>query len=206
MCIENFHFGSLEYELYDNDFIDSLRDKTCNGIPLHILALSYYLCRKNCHFVTVQLTTGMDKFNLVRGNVSSWAYDIDGNHSWIEKDGFVYDTTKGVKFKKEYYYEIFNPQIIRALNEDNYIDDNIYMYFLISGMQDVENERRNLELTFKMLEYLEKLKPTINGKRLLNEIEKYRIENPYNEKLPEEIVKKYINDMAPSCLEGVMLY
>lgn len=204
--IDNFYFGKLECETYDNDFIDSLRDKICNGIPLHILALSYYLCRKNCHFVAVQLTRGMDTFNLVRGNVSRWAYDKDGNHSWIEKDGFVYDTTLGLKYKKGDYYKAFNPQIIRVLNEDTYIDDNIYMYFLTSGMQIVENERRNLELTFKMLEYLEKLKPTTNGKRLLNEIEKYRIENPYNEKLPEAMVKKYINDMAPSCLEGVRLY
>lgn len=100
---------------------------------------------------------------------------------------------------------MFKPQIIKVLNEDTYINDNVYMYYLTLGSQNVEDERKNLELTFKMLEYLEKIRPTINGERLLMEIEEYRKENPYQEELPDGMVKKYINDMAPICLEGVRL-
>lgn len=203
MLNNNILSKNMTIEEYDEEFINCLKKEKCNGIPLHILALSYYLCRRNCHFVTIQFTSVMDKFNLVTGNVSSYPYDENGNHSWIEKDGWVYDTTKGLKYKKEDYYKLFKPQIVKVLNEDTYISDNVYMYYLTLGSQIVKNERKNLELTFKMLEYLEKIRPTINGKRLLIEIENYRKENPYTEKLPEEMVKRYINDMAPQCLEGI---
>lgn len=203
MWINGYYIGKIESEPYDEEFINCLRKEKCNGIPLHILALSYYLCRKNCHFVTIQFTSVMDKFDLVTANISSYPYDENGNHSFIEKDGWVYDTTKGFKYKKEDYYKLFNPQIVKVLNEDTYINDNVYMYYLTLGSQNVENERKNLELTFKMLEYLEKLRPTINGKRLLMEIEKYRKENPYEGTLKEEEVKKYINDMSKVCLDGV---
>lgn len=205
MWINNYWIGDVISEEYDEEFMNCLRKEKCNGIPLHILVLSYYLCRKNCHFVTIQFTRVMDKFDLVTANISSYPYDKNGNHSFIEKDGWVYDTTKGFKYKKEDYYKMFKPQIIKVLNEDTYINDNVYMYYLTLGTQPVENERRNLELTFKMLEYLEKIRPTINGERLLMEIEKYRKENPYQEKLPDEMVKRYINDMASQCLEGIKL-
>lgn len=205
MWINNYWYGKIELDYYDEEFINCLRSEKCNGIPLHILALSYYLCRKKCHFVTIQLTRAMDNFALVTGNVSSFKYEEFGNHSWIEKNGYVYDTTRGLRYKKECYYKMYKPQIVKVLNQDNCNDDVVYKEYADLGCSTVENERRNLELTFKMLEFLEKLRPTLNGKRLLEEIEQYRKENPYTEELPENMVKQYIFQMAPHCLEGLKI-
>ncbi len=200
-------------ERYDKEFINRLSKEKCSnikigniyygGIPLNILALSYYLCRKNCHFIAIQLSRVLDEFNLVTGNVRGMNYTKDGNHSWIETRDWVIDQTCGSKYKIPYYYAIFDPKVVSVINQDTYFMNNIYMYYLTRNDKYDIDERTNLELIFKLLEYLEKLKPTPNGKKLFEEIEKYKIKNPYNDKLSNETIKKYIYNAAPQCLQGI---
>lgn len=192
---------------YEDELIENLRGKTYNGLPLEIFLQSYYLCRKNCYICAIALSRAMNQFNLMIGNINQYPIDKENpNHSWIEKDGWVYDTTFGLKFKKEVYYSIFDAKVLSSYDENNIIEYDLYKQQFQYFNKETSNSRMVSELTFKMLEYIEKLYPSMNGDKLLNEIKRYREDHPYTDEIPKEIEDEYMKNNIPNCLEGIKYY
>ena len=51
----------------------------------------------------------MNHFHLVHGDINCIEKNDEyPNHSWVEKDGFVYDTTDGFKWEKNYIMNYSN--------------------------------------------------------------------------------------------------
>lgn len=90
---------------YEKELIDKLRNFYYQGFPLSVVVLCFHICNRNCYPTSIFLTLGMDSFRLVHGNIHIYPKNSEyPNHSWVEKDGYVYDPTDGCKYEKELYY------------------------------------------------------------------------------------------------------
>ena len=97
---------------YEEELISKLRNLTYRGFPLSIILFCKEFCRGECFSMSMNLSRAMEHFTLVHGDVNFIVLDEkDPNHSWVEKDGFVYDTTDGFRWDKDLYYELFQPVV-----------------------------------------------------------------------------------------------
>ena len=95
---------------YEDELITKLRDLTYRGFPLSIVLFCREFCRGECYSMSMNLSRAMEHFTLVHGDVNFIVLDEkDPNHSWVEKDGFVYDTTDGFRWDKIYIMNYSNP-------------------------------------------------------------------------------------------------
>jgi len=53
-------------------------------------------------------------------------------HCWVENDGWVYDPTYMMKFKKELYYKVFKPNIVEIQSRKE-LEEEIYYQECLSG-------------------------------------------------------------------------
>ena len=176
--------------LYEDSLIENLRDVYYKGVPIAISILSYPMCVKQCYAMSVNLTRGMDHFNLVHGNVNFLQKNESyPNHSWVEKDGFVYDTTDGFKWDKELYYKLFQPEVVEVYDENTIKDYSFYHYILSRADSDLPLVNKAL-----MIQYIESLEieePLINAEKLFEEVELWRKNNNITKKLSDEQMSRY---------------
>jgi len=146
---------------YDDELLKRLGHVYYGGIPASILLLVPSMCSGYCYDRSVLITLGMDDFRIVNGAINSllvkYADEVakDGvsvaNHSWVESNGWVYDTTLGLKIKKELYYAMEDP-IIRKINtKEDALDFFEYQSILNA---DIENDKYALPLTMPIIEDL----------------------------------------------------
>lgn len=86
-CIMEENTNLLAQMPYEEELLKKLREQYYLGIPLSIFLLSDSLCLHQCHYLSIQITRGMEEFLIVRGNVNTMDKEPLGNHSWVEKDG-----------------------------------------------------------------------------------------------------------------------
>lgn len=175
-------------ESYEEELIEKLRDKYYKGIPLSISLNSGFYCNHSCHYMAFQITRGMKYFKLVRGNISRYPIEPDGNHSWVEKDGWVYDTTDGFRWQKDIYYKVFQATPIDVYDENNYTDSWFYRKEL---KKTFPVSKEQSALMIELIEILETEKPHINHKKLMEEINLYREREKITERVPNEVMKEY---------------
>jgi hypothetical protein len=109
---EAFKKGNISY--FEFEMFEKLREFYCAGCPLDILIGSLKLSNKKCYDRAMQLTFIFDDCVLVHGNLKRYAKvngEKDFYHAWVEVNNFVYDTTWGMKFEKEFYYEFMGVEI-----------------------------------------------------------------------------------------------
>lgn len=158
---------------YEPQLLENLRKKEAYGIPILILILSHPCCAENCYPMSVLISTGMDHFTLVHGNVNCIPKnDQYPNHSWVEKDGFVYDTTDGFKWEKNLYYQLFSPEVINTYREDDVKTYSFYQDVLRNVKNPILKQEKGLILQYLAL--LEEENPTPNHTNLLFEIGRYQ--------------------------------
>lgn len=131
----------------------------------------------------------MDDFKLIRGNINVYPKEDEPNHSWVEKNGFVYDTTDGFKWKKEIYYQYFDAEPIEIYNKDNYMSLVFYQKEL--ERTKIQLDDMDILLQLELIELLEREEPYINQYRLLEEINIFRKNKNLTKRLPKEIVEEY---------------
>lgn len=176
---------------YEQELIDKLRSYNYKGIPLSIIVLCFDACNGNCYATSVFLTSGMDKFKLVHGNINIYPKNNYHNHSWIEKDDFVYDSTDGFKYEKELYYKLYEAESVVTYDEENCKNYNFYQDMI---QQYDEANIPFLTIFLQFLEEEENKIPTINHNLLLKEIEavrkKYNIIKRFNQSVMDEYRKE----------------
>jgi len=89
----------------------------------------------------------MNHFHLVHGDINCIEKNDEyPNHSWVEKDGFVYDTTDGFKWEKNYIMNYLFVTLPLLLPHGSYEDHRRTCYPLhpCSPCEAVKPKRRTL--------------------------------------------------------------
>ena len=160
---------------YEQKLLDNLRDEKIYDMPLSIFILSKPCCVHQCYPMSVLISTGMDDFTIVQGNIKTLPHDLGyPNHSWVEKDNFVYDTTDGFKWDKALYYELFEPEVCNTITKEEAIQNEFYQTVLNGTKKTIPEDAKGLIIQY--LELLEQEKPTVNHHALLDEITLFREE------------------------------
>lgn len=177
---------------YDKYIIEKLRTKYFNNIPLSIIMLSHAACVGYCFHRSIQFSQILPKFKLIRGDINVLSSEESPNHSWVEDDNYVYETTNNCKWDKDSYYNIYNPNIIEVITEETCMQDNDYIYVLNNYNNNNNINLDNIELILECLELMEMERPTINQDLLLNEINIFR----HAKNLKTMYYKKYVKQMS----------
>lgn len=173
---------------YEEELLENLRSELYMGVPVSLIVLCFEICNTNCYPTAINLTRGMDHFKLIYGDINIYSKQEYPNHSWVEKDGYVYDPTDGFKYERDFYYNLYKPQITKVYDEKTCQEYDFY--------RDVLNEKGNMNLDFLtiMLQYIEEqenINPTINHTLLLNEINTLRKDYNITLKIDKNIMEKY---------------
>ena len=138
---------------YESELIEKLRNFYYMGIPASILLSTREMCDGHCERRAMLISMGMEVFTLVFGNIKSLEvqFGIEGaEHWWVEKDEWVYDTSKGYKVKKELYYEIEQPVIKKVFSKQDCLAWPEYQEILTS---DIEEDKSMTPFTLPILEH-----------------------------------------------------
>ncbi|MGN1201508.1 MAG: hypothetical protein ACI4R8_04570 [Candidatus Caccovivens sp.] len=98
---------------FDQEFYNQLTLKIGKDTIGSIIDKSDTIGR--CYFYALLLAKGLEGATLVHGvlhrlDISFDRYNDEFLHAWVEKDGYVYDTTAKMIFEKEIYYERMNAE------------------------------------------------------------------------------------------------
>ena len=175
---------------YEEDLIKRLRYLNYRGFPLSIVLFSREFCIGECYSMSMNLSRAMDSFKLIHGDVNFITGECDyPKHSWIEKDGYVYDTTDGLKWKKDLYYSLFEPNVIESYDEISIKD--YYMYQQVLSHANEQIELVKLKLIIQYMEMLEQENPYVNYRLLQREIDLWREQNGITDRFSDETMEEY---------------
>ena len=126
---------------------------------------------------------------LVRGNIKDLELKYgndEAGHGWIEMDGYCYDPSLLLKFKKEVYYEIYMPYNISKLTIDEYKncgDSNRKLYYDVinTTLDDFKSNGRKREELILIIPPLQKIAGKYN-ENLVKELNDYLQSIQYDEK------------------------
>lgn len=175
---------------YEEELVMRLRELNYRGLPLSIILFCREYCRGECYAMSMNISRAMDHFTLVHGDVNFIRENGEyPNHSWVEKDGFVYDTTDGFKWDKDLYYSLFQPKVREVYDEVSVKDYDDYQYVL--SRAEEERDLTTQALIIQYMELLETEKPYVNQRFLQNEIDGWRERNGVTDKFSDETMKEY---------------
>lgn len=114
------------------------------GNPVSVL-LTNGLNIGQCHDRAYALTMAFDKCNLIRGCLPKYGklqdvdYDPEFEHSWVEDDKFVYDTTFVKRFDKNFYHHLFGSKAATIISSEELNNDEYYKKMKSTTKKDIEN-------------------------------------------------------------------
>lgn len=180
-------------DFYEVELIDRLRRITYRGIPSSIMVLSFPIRNGNCYPTSILLSKGMKNFKIVHGNVNEYPLNTKfPNHSWVEKDAYVYDPTDGIKWNKELYYELQCAEAVDVYDDTTIKDCRVYKD--VEQMLCYDNDDVNAGTLSLLLQYVESLEigdNTVNHAMLLEEIKKCRNFYGADFVYPDRAMQKY---------------
>lgn len=171
------------------------------GAPVSVLLTNGFNIKK-CHDRAYALTMAFDKCNLISGYLPKYgkvyniSHDPDFEHSWVEDDKYVYDTTFVKRFNKKFYYFLFGSRVSRIFSSEELNNDDYYKKMKSTTKEDIENSLGinaiNAFFLTNMLEHKEK----ISGKDLsylkcqVPQIDMEEYEKKINEEMKKSIKQK----------------
>lgn len=128
---------------YDDSLLQKMRKVSYNGFPVSAVLLCPELCQGYCYQSVLLLAKALkdSKFRVVTADVDMLALNpvyLDkyrgmddvpwANHCFLEEttpEGivWVYDTSMGLIFEKNLYYEIQNPQIFTINEQEDFTEE-----------------------------------------------------------------------------------
>ncbi|MDO4283286.1 MAG: hypothetical protein Q4D02_06565 [Clostridia bacterium] len=170
---------------YEEELIQRLRHVYYGFLPASALLLIDDYCNGYCADRSMLITMGMDDFKLVRADVRSLAINYGREHayhSFVEHDGYVYDTSLGCKIKKEVYYKIENPRIRKI---DTMKECMCFPEYRAILHTDIQNEKMFLPVTMPMI--MEAIQRATFKERATYELELFKQEIEYDKMLQESM-------------------
>lgn len=110
---------------FDNEFYEKMSHTYFNCIPIsmHIKYLKPTLPPGKCYDRSLYIFFCFPSAVLVRADTKDLELRYgkeNAGHGWIEMDGYCYDPTLLLRFKKETYYEIYKPYNISKTTTEEY--------------------------------------------------------------------------------------
>ena len=130
---------------FEDELFERLNHVYLNGIPI-TFHLKYirpipHLQPGQCYDRSLWITMGMDDAVLVRGDNKDleFAYGKENaGHGWVEKDGWVYDTSLLLKIKKERYYQMYLPSHVHYYSYEEYSNREWYQDIISTTLDDLK--------------------------------------------------------------------
>ncbi len=184
--MERFQYG-VDYIAYNMETLELMYNARVCGIPLSFYLLDLRKTDTYCHLTSNILVHFLEGSNRVEGEIPTIPGD-DKGHSWVEKDGIVYDATKGSMWKKESYYERYGPMNAVVISREE-TEEDIKEYFRYS-----ENSPEMYIAVIRDIE--EEIDKMIYGKVLRSHIDRLIEEKGLDTvELDQELVDKFIADL-----------
>ena len=171
------------------------------GTPMSVLLSNNFNLHK-CHDRAYGLTMAFDKCTLVHGSLIKFGkiytieYDPDFEHSWVEDDKYVYDTTFIKRYNKKFYYFLYGAKPEKKVSSEELNKDDYYIKMKTTTKEDIENgydiSTTNAWLAMEVL----KLKEKNTGK----DLSKYKNSLPQvdleivNERIDTKLDEIYKNE------------
>lgn len=180
---------------YDLNLIQRLRTVYFENIPASIWLLCGAKCDHCCYDLAILITLGFgdDDFLLIDANVDSIALNPSivgeisknkqqninyANHrialrKCIDGSLWVYDTSRGLVFDRQLYFELENPQVTAVIKKQDVLDASAY--------KALKNTTIDIEEAYKNLEEFEQFAQdeTLYKSELKTEIELFKIHLEY---------------------------
>jgi len=180
---------------YEKKLIENLRHVYYGGVPASVMLLSTRLCNGHCYDRALLITLGFedDDFRLVDADIDGillnpeYADDSKNNkhfanHCFVErkkKDGsvWVYDTSLGLVFDRDLYYQMEKPRITKVNDKQAVLD---YCEYQDIKNADIENDKYALPIILPNIEAVAEVDDGIYCDVLKNELELFKQEIGYD--------------------------
>lgn len=110
---------------FDDEFYEKMNHTyiSCLPVSMHIKYLKPIIEPGKCYDRSLYMFFCFENAVLVRGNIKylELRYGKEqAGHGWIEMDGYCYDPSLLLKFKKENYYKIYKPYNVSKTTAEEY--------------------------------------------------------------------------------------
>ena len=107
---------------YDNEIIRLMYDVKFYGMPVSFLLLDQRKTDTYCHFCASLLNVVIPESVRVKGKKK----ELDGGeHSWVETDDYVYDTSVLSRWKKDSYYDRDTPYDVEWISFTDVLENTL---------------------------------------------------------------------------------
>ena len=111
---------------FDENFYSQFDGMYFDGMPIYFL-LNSIMSEGRCYDASAVLGLALGPGSYIcRGDLSSQAYKWGRDslgHGWVEKDGYVYDTTWHIICEKGIYEKVFKPVNVNKREYSKFFDD-----------------------------------------------------------------------------------
>ena len=171
---------------YPKQIFDALRSYHYGGMPLSILLFIPELCNGQCYDMSTVMTLAFDECKQLYGDIESLRILTEGgespmkaDHAFVEAYGYIFDTSNGLMYEKDTYWDIEKPTIrashtkaecLEFLEADGTLGndferDKWSLLFILPIAESIVNNPRQIATKFNqklLLEEIAKLKAEIN--------------------------------------------
>ena len=145
---------------FEDELYKRLNKIYFNGIPMsiHIKYLRPKMSPGQCEDRSLFITMGLDNALWVCGDQKDLELNYGKNsawHYWVEYDGWVYDPTLLLKFKKELYYKIYMSTNIQSRSAEEYKKISWYQEIINTKIEDLRpggKERCHLSVSIPLIQ------------------------------------------------------
>lgn len=214
---------------------DALRPYHRGGLPLSIALFIPELCTGHCYDNANRLTLAFDDCKQLYGDIDAIRImhpDQSADHSFVEAYGHIFDTTFGLMYTKEAYWDIERPAIrlertkkecleFIPLQEEiagNFENDKYMLPLILPNIEIMVNHPTNWSTKYNqkmLLEEIEKLKKAVNYDQMVKEMEEdiandtnrhnYRDIEPREPVDPSNLVRIKDLDFASLMMDSEMI-
>ncbi len=166
------------------------------GNPVSVL-LTNGLNLGKCYDRAYALTMAFDKCNLIRGCLLKYrkthnvSYDPDFEHSWVEDDQYIYDTTFVKRFNKRFYHYLFGSRADAVIPSEELNNDDYYKKMKFTTKEDIESDIGIIAMNAFLLTAVLEQQEKVSGKDLsylkcqVPQIDMAEVTRKQNERLKE---------------------
>lgn len=156
----------VHYGPYDKETIDAMYDVRFCGMPISFLLLDKRKTNTFCHFCASLLTFVIPNSKRVEGKLTT----LDGSeHSWVEVDDVVYDTSETLMWDKKCYYEkdgvlssfvVSDEEVHKSA--DDYLNNSGFIESFVGWIEDLESHLEDNIYRRFLSEHIERFKEEID--------------------------------------------
>lgn len=165
----------VHYGPYDKETIEAMYSVRFAGMPLSFLLLDGRKTDTYCHFCASLLALTIPGAKRVEGK----QVVIDGSeHSWVEVDDVVYDTSKLSMWQKDAYYDRYGVLSADVVSDedvhkqaDTYLNDEGYVEAQVAWIQELEENVDTMMYKTFLVDHIARFKEEIGYDSLKPDME-----------------------------------